>query len=209
MFSNYVRIASTSAALIFLAGFLASAPAYGEEDARLLEKLGEKVTWAPGPIKLRTFLEDLTQQHQINIMVDSRTVPDPLVIDSPGFEQLPLQDALAQLLQGAGLAFGMQEGFLWISTPDRLRHESFDELETRVYYVEQREVPDVNRNIESEPRAEILIDDLASRIIPIIVNPSGEPLSFLKYIEESKQLIVHNTPANHSRMEQLLELLKS
>ena len=48
-------------------------------------------------------------------------------------KDVTLRDALKALLRPLNLAFRVQPGFIWISTPDRIRFESFEELETRYY----------------------------------------------------------------------------
>ncbi len=48
-------------------------------------------------------------------------------------KSVTLRDALKALLRPLNLSFSVQPGFVWISTPDRIRLESFEELETRYY----------------------------------------------------------------------------
>ncbi|MCC6142988.1 MAG: tetratricopeptide repeat protein, partial [Candidatus Hydrogenedentes bacterium] len=44
-----------------------------------------------------------------------------------------LEEALRALLRPLGLDFAVQPGFIWISTPQIIREESFEKLETRFY----------------------------------------------------------------------------
>lgn len=44
-----------------------------------------------------------------------------------------LRDALNALLRSLNLTFEVQEKFIWISTPEKIRTESFEKLETRYY----------------------------------------------------------------------------
>ncbi|MFO7776455.1 MAG: hypothetical protein R6W89_11730 [Candidatus Hydrogenedentota bacterium] len=46
---------------------------------------------------------------------------------------VPLRQALKAILRTQNLDYAVEEGFVWVSTPERLRHESFEDLETRVY----------------------------------------------------------------------------
>lgn len=48
-------------------------------------------------------------------------------------EDVTLKEGLKALLRPLNLDFSVQPGFVWISTPDRIRYESFEELETRIY----------------------------------------------------------------------------
>ncbi|MCL4855198.1 MAG: tetratricopeptide repeat protein, partial [Bryobacteraceae bacterium] len=48
-------------------------------------------------------------------------------------EDVPLSDALKALLRPLNLSYSVQPGFLWISTAEKIRTESFEELETRIY----------------------------------------------------------------------------
>ncbi|MFO7774929.1 MAG: tetratricopeptide repeat protein, partial [Candidatus Hydrogenedentota bacterium] len=48
-------------------------------------------------------------------------------------EDVTLRQALRALLRPLNLDFGVQPGFVWVSTHERLRFESFEELETRYY----------------------------------------------------------------------------
>lgn len=47
----------------------------------------------------------------------------------------PLGEALRATLRPMGLDYQVQGNYLWISTPDRLRTESFEPIDTRVYQV--------------------------------------------------------------------------
>ncbi len=46
---------------------------------------------------------------------------------------VPLSQALEALLRPLNLAYSVQPGFIWISTPRRIRNEPFEGLETRYY----------------------------------------------------------------------------
>jgi hypothetical protein len=44
-----------------------------------------------------------------------------------------LRDALKAMLRSHNLDFAVRNGQIWVSTPERLRTESFEDMETRVY----------------------------------------------------------------------------
>ncbi|MFP4193265.1 MAG: hypothetical protein ACLFU6_14490 [Candidatus Hydrogenedentota bacterium] len=46
---------------------------------------------------------------------------------------VPLRQALKAILRTQNLDYAVEEGFIRVSSPERLRHESFEDLETRVY----------------------------------------------------------------------------
>lgn len=48
-------------------------------------------------------------------------------------DNVPAGVALQVMLRGQGLDYAVQENFLYISTPERLRQESFESIETRAY----------------------------------------------------------------------------
>ena len=48
-------------------------------------------------------------------------------------KDVTLREALKAILRPLNLDFSVQPGFIWISTPQRIREESFEELETRYY----------------------------------------------------------------------------
>ncbi|NUM56430.1 MAG: tetratricopeptide repeat protein, partial [Candidatus Hydrogenedentes bacterium] len=48
-------------------------------------------------------------------------------------EDVPLRDALKALLRPLNLSYSIQPSFLWISTAEKIRTETFEDLETRIY----------------------------------------------------------------------------
>ena len=63
-----------------------------------------------------------------------------------------LHEALVALLRPLNLDYAVQPGFLWISTPDRIRHETFEPLETRTYEL---------RNLGSEILPKVIVSQEA------------------------------------------------
>ena len=55
------------------------------------------------------------------------------VVDYIHLENVPLKDALKAVLRSVGLDYKVTPYYLWVSTPDRLRHESVGALKTRYY----------------------------------------------------------------------------
>ncbi|HQM48940.1 MAG TPA: tetratricopeptide repeat protein [Candidatus Hydrogenedentes bacterium] len=63
---------------------------------------------------------------------EDETVTDGIV-PYINLRDVSLRDALNALLRSLNLAFEVQENFIWISTPEKIRNESFEKLETRYY----------------------------------------------------------------------------
>ncbi len=48
-------------------------------------------------------------------------------------QDVTVRETLQALLRPLGLDFAVEPGFIWVSKPERIRYESFEELETRFY----------------------------------------------------------------------------
>ena len=66
------------------------------------------------------------------VQEEDETVTDGIV-PYINLRDVTLRDALNALLRSLNLTFDVQENFIWISTPEKIRTESFEELETRYY----------------------------------------------------------------------------
>ncbi len=71
---------------------------------------------------------------------------------------VPLRDALKALLRPLNLTYSIQPSFLWISTAEKIRTETFEDLETRIYEL---------RNAGAETLFKI-----------VVINPGGQGQSF-------------------------------
>lgn len=102
---------------------------------------------------LSRVLEMLADETDINIMIDNRVVapapgekrgtPDTVITDGilPGewhFSDVRLRVVLKNALDALGLTYTVQDGFIWITSPENARHESFEDLETREYDLPHR-----------------------------------------------------------------------
>ena len=65
-------------------------------------------------------------------MTEGRYVTEG-VVPYINLKDVTLREALKALLRPLNLDFSVQPSLIWISTPDNIRHESFEELETRYY----------------------------------------------------------------------------
>lgn len=115
-------------------------------------------------IHLRDILEFITDTYEVNIVVDGRVIEGPVdeeeedtaaargrrpparaqrgaqptiegMIDYINLKNVPLGDALTAILRPLDLAYSIESTFIWISTPEKIRMESFEELETRYYHL--------------------------------------------------------------------------
>ena len=55
------------------------------------------------------------------------------VVPYVNLRNVSLRDALHAILRPLNLDFSVEPGFIWISTPEKLRQETFEDLETRYY----------------------------------------------------------------------------
>ncbi len=90
---------------------------------------------APGTIGARPFAPMAAQQTTTNQGggdYGMGYVTDGIV-PYINLKDVTMREALKALLRPLNLDFAVQPGFIWISTPQRIREESFEELETRYY----------------------------------------------------------------------------
>lgn len=90
-------------------------------------------------------LDFITKTYEINIIVDNRVVrpKDPNVVDPAkeyvtdgvlryvNLQNVTLREALKAILRPLDLSYSVQRSFIWISAPGKIRHSTFEELETR------------------------------------------------------------------------------
>jgi hypothetical protein len=99
-------------------------------------------------------------------------------------KDISARDAMFAILGTVGLAYKVQPEFIWVSTPEILRRESFEPLVTRHYPLTD---PDMADEILSELR----------RLITQIIDPeTGQPLSNIDFSPTTNSFIIHNIPSN-------------
>ncbi len=214
-------------ACLFSVGLLATPPciAVAQDGSSAIDrKLDTKaLTYSGSDVQLDTVVEYLSSQFGLNIIIDKRCIAPAgadlstnadWVTDGRiayfNFIDTPLRDALSLILRPLGLAYSVEQSFIWISTPNHLRHEAFEDLETRYYMLPRREIPNVNADAKAEASPTIDTVELLRLVIPEIKKPvSGDALSFMHFDEQKSSLIVHNIPRNLNKIEALLELLHS
>jgi len=192
---------------------------------RLREQLNQPLSIKMENAHIASIIATIVDEYEINVMIDSRVVRpmDESKVD-PGVEYVTDGRLPAVNLQGVGLGKGLrailrpleldykivEKSFLWISTPDRIRHESFEDLETRFYTLNSQYVEDTNASRRTEPAEQVDLVALLRLVTPDVVQPvTGESISFMRYNIDLKQLVVHTTPSHHKRIEQLLALIES
>ena len=92
------------------------------------------------PLHLSKIVTNLAETYGINVVVDARVVeeagPAAAQVSASGYmvdgilpaiwlSDTPMQEALKPLLRGLGLAYSVEDGFIWISTPELIEEESF------------------------------------------------------------------------------------
>jgi len=174
-------------------------------------------------IRLSEALDVITQTSNINIVVDNRVVASrpgdvqqaashsnvtERMIKYINLKDVPTGDALTAILARVGLDYSVQDSFVWVSTPEQLRHHTFEQLETRIYELPGSMLPDKNAKYQGGAVAEVDLVSILRRATPMIVEPeTGELLSYMRFNVETNQIVVHNAPTNLDRLEQLLKLL--
>ncbi|HIJ64626.1 MAG TPA: hypothetical protein HPP77_01640, partial [Candidatus Hydrogenedentes bacterium] len=164
-------------------------------------------------------VKGLADAVQYNIVIDSRVVapkegaapvsvpegyrPAAFITDGVvpyiNAANVPLHEVLEDLTEMLNLDYTVQPGFIWISTPLRIRMEAgFEELETRYYYLKAR-------GREAADTVELL-----RKTVPDVFEFMGATerrLSSMEFNPEHNRLVVRNTPSNLSLLEQLLKRL--
>ena len=171
---------------------------------------------------LQDILDFITENYGVNVIVDNRVIrpkdpseADPTakymtngVVSYVNLKNVTLREALKAVLRPLRLSYSTQKSFVWISTPEHLLHESFEELETRFYALQGPEVADRNADLRDIPLEPINIENLLRHVVPKIVEPTtSRVLSFMRFNEKTNAPVIHNTPSNHRIIMQALSLL--
>ena len=173
------------------------------------ESLKKKISLEFADAHISQIVEGLGRDCGINIVVDNRVVApvnasaasgqyvtDGMIV-SIKLHDVSLKEALQALTKPLGLAYGVQESFVWITTPLKLRTESFEKIETRYYDL------GATRSEEIDPLMQQL-----GRLMPPVFDPKTEQeLSYLRYEPEKNRLAVRNVPANLAVVEDFLDAL--
>ena len=198
------------------------APEQASQGTKIERALDNPVGVVFEQIHVQDVLEFITDTYAINIIVDNRVVrpkdlnkvdPDAKyvtdgVISYVNLQNVTLREALKAVLRPLGLTYSVQRSFIWISTAEHLRHETFEELETRFYSLQSGQVQNLNADMEGVALEPIHMVNLLRHVVPEIVEPvTEELLSFVRFNEKTNALVVHNTPSNHRIVEQVLRLL--
>jgi len=85
-----------------------------------------QVTADPVPRRERAYSTSLVRGTADEYVTDG-------MVDRVKLVNVPLRQALKALLRSQNLDFAVEDHFIWISTPDRIRHEPFKDLTTKYY----------------------------------------------------------------------------
>jgi len=135
------------------------------------------------------------------------------MIDYINLQNVSLRVALKAILKPLDLDYSIQEGFIWISTPEALKHETFEDLETRHYRLTRRQFRTLLRKggVERDPDDESAsLEKLIPQVYSLIADAQGsairgESTSYIDYDQDVNIVTVHNTPPNLGLFEALLE----
>jgi len=162
-------------------------------DARFVEP-SSKSTAAPseGTQDPWSLFEDPAAVEARKRLNDGEAI-DP-IISFIRLQDIPLRDALRAVSQYKGLDFKVEPHFIWISIPEVLQHETFENLETMSYFLHEDEV-----NMGPIAVAEI------EKAIPEVWDSEGNVLSHVAFDSETKQLAVYTTPSRHQKITPIIE----
>jgi hypothetical protein len=186
-----------------------------DKPSRILDILEQSISMAPEDRRLRSVLELISDAVGLNIMVDNRVI-DPasdFVAADADLLDKTIREVFEEILPPLGLTYSVQDGFVWISSPENIKYESSEKLVTEYYDLDESEVEALGLKVLSTEKSGLTEDErfefVRLQLDPIMPGvkdrESGKWLSFLHYDMETRRLIVHNTPTNHKRMDEFLE----
>ena len=174
-------------------------------------------------IHLSEVLDFVLEKYELSIIVDNRVVPPHDWEGVPGegntyvtdgriayinLKNVKLGQALSALLRPLELTYSVQRSFIWISSPDNIAHESFEELETREYAMVEGTLPySLGSSFEGEGLAESISENesvlmlkgslrLGDYLFPEIRNPgNGEPIAWQRIDTRNRRLTIHYVPS--------------
>ncbi|GMW00505.1 MAG: hypothetical protein AMXMBFR84_16420 [Candidatus Hydrogenedentota bacterium] len=140
-----------------------SAPRKDHGKAYLEEKLRERISLELEDTHIASVAEQIASYADLNIVVDNRVVRPVRDYDpsatylTNGFvphvklDNTPLGDVLAAVLRPLNLVYKLEPEFIWITSEENARHESFENMETRWYRMDLGlDIDDAKKLIMSE-----------------------------------------------------------
>lgn len=216
---------TTALVAMFLAAFFAG-PAHPDVSPRerIVKLLDAPVSVEFEQVHLSEVLDFLAEAYDVNIIIDNRAVaPAPRsnrtalggvayatdgMIPYINLKNVAMHQALSAILHPLGLTYSVQSNFIWISTPKNIGQETFENFETRTYSLPRRVLPNVNADRPGARLDGVDIVELLGKLIPEFIDPvSGDAITYMRFNEVTRQLVVHNTPTSLDRIERLLEAL--
>jgi len=159
---------------------------------------------------IQRIVEFLGSYLDINIVLDTRVVAPPPnteeaeaeggeyatdgIVKYIKLQNVTLRDVLIALLRPLNLDWSIQPGFIWISTPDKIRTETFEPLETRRYAL-----PD-----EAVQYGETVAAKIREAVPPVVEPGTDDTISRVVFDDAEGQLVVHTTPTRHKQIPKLL-----
>lgn len=212
-----------SGGITFVAAILIYLFAIGVQADALNDALDTPVSLTLEDAHLKDVLQAVNAQCNINIVVDNRVIPMPGVgastehyvtdgkIPYVNLKEVAIRDVLTVVLTPLGLGYSVQDKYVWISSPELIKQEVSEKLETRIYIIDDKLVEERNAILRKAEMSEIDLDSLVmflSAAFPRIVEPvTHELVSYARFNLLTKQLVIHNTPANHAKIKEILDLL--
>jgi len=186
-----------------------------EEVSRMLgEKAEQRVTLNFKEADIRDVIQQLHEWTGVNIVLDEAVFDEIEPTITIYLTDVSLMEALEYIIKSKGLAYRLEEGIIFVTTPDRLEAEG--KMETRIYHLRKglgthtifseeamfakkpTEEKAVSRQ-EAIIRREITIKDLLEQSVSW---PEGSRITLL---ERSGSVVITNTVGNLQIIEDILK----
>ena len=188
----------------------------GKEEIRgmLGERASQKVTLDFKEADLRDVIKQLHDWTGINIVLDEAVLEGLEPTLTIYLTDVAFLEALEYIIKSKGLAYRVEKGVIFISTPEKLEAE--EKMETRIYHLRKglathtqfsEESMFTKRSVEEKAvareeaviQSEKTIDDILRESVSW---PEGSRISLM---ERTGSLIVTNTPSNLAIVEDILK----
>jgi len=128
-----------------------------KEPDTLREKLSARVNIVLADMEVATAVTTLNELTHANIVLDARALAEIETRGQPRInvrlEDVPLETALNVILRTVGLDCAVYEHFVYVSTPERIRHESRGPLKTAVFPLKRAAARSLPKTIVRNPPA--------------------------------------------------------
>ena len=149
------------------------------KNVSLEQKLSKRVTMSTEGDTLGDFVEKLSDETDINVVLDYSVLNNRPEVRLRKIElkNVPLETALKVILRTVGLDYKAYEHFIFISTSARLRHYPLEDLETRFYRLKGSAADSLPKVVLVNPAAvgQGSFGSITQLMVPVNSELVGEP----------------------------------